>query len=239
MGLGAGSPLVLAAQGVHFAKPLPRLREILDPHVVELDDLALVAHRLAADQARDHVAVLLHRDGAAAARARLPLYIAATGPRAVAYAGEAADGALLNVCLPTSYVRERRERLAAGARRAGCSPAEIEVAMCIVVSPHEDAGRGRDAARSFVAVYLSMFPNVARETGLDARYVDDLRSAFEADGVGAAARLVGDDVVNRLTAAGTVDGCLGRIEEYRDAGVELPILSPVDGALELTIDRLH
>ncbi len=239
MGLGAGSPLVLAAQGVDFVKPLTRLREYCDviPRLIGGEAVSYEGEVVELHDVR--IEDLLHRDGAAAARARLPLYIAATGPRAVAYAGEAADGVLLNVCLPTSYVRERRERLAAGARRAGRSPAEIEVAMCIVVSPHEDAGRGRDAARSFVAVYLSMFPNVARETGLEARYVDDLRSAFAADGVGAAARLVGDDVVDRLAAAGTVDDCLRRIEEYRDAGVELPILCPVDGALELTIDSLH
>ena len=36
--------------------------------------------------------------------------------------------------------------------------------MCIVVSPHADARSGRDAARRFVAVYLALFPNVARET---------------------------------------------------------------------------
>ena len=110
--------------------------------------------------------------------------------------------------------------------------------MCIVVSPHAAAGRGREAARRFVAVYLSLFPNVARETGLDAAFIAELRGAFEAGGVDAAAPRVGDDVVELLTAAGTVEDCRRRIDEYRAAGVELPVLAPVEGALELTIDSL-
>ena len=91
---------------------------------------------------------VLAREGGVRSRGRIPLYLAATGPRAVEYAGEAADGVLLNVCLPIAYVRERRQRLAAAARRADRAPSAIEVAMCVVVSPHEDARRGRDGAAS-------------------------------------------------------------------------------------------
>ena len=44
---------------------------------------------------------MLARDGGAGATP-VPLFLAATGPRAVEYAGEVADGVLLNVCLPVS-----------------------------------------------------------------------------------------------------------------------------------------
>jgi 5,10-methylenetetrahydromethanopterin reductase len=147
-------------------------------------------------------------------------------------------GVLLNVCLPISYVEERRQRLADAAARAGRDPADVELAMCVVVSPHEDPQLGRDAARRFLAVYLSLFPNVARETGLDPRFVERLRAVFSESGVDAAARSIDDAVVDRLTASGSVDDCRRRLEEYRAVGVQLPILSPVDGALELTIDHL-
>src|SRR6185312_2929492 len=137
---------------------------------------------------------VLARDGGVGGDARIPLYLAATGPRAVEYAGEVADGVLLNVCLPASYVGERRQRLAAAAERAGRDGSDFEVAMCIVVSPHADARRGRDAARRFIAVYLSLFPNVARETGLDPDFIRTLSQTFANGGVDAAAPLVGDDV---------------------------------------------
>jgi hypothetical protein len=41
-----------------------------------------------------------------------------------------------------------------------------------------------------------------------------------------------------LTAAGSVEDCRRRLDEYRAAGVDLPILAPVDGAMELAIETL-
>lgn len=238
MGLGAGSPLVLAPQGVAFDRPLTRLREYCEviPRLLSGEAVSYRGECIELDGAR--IEDVLARDSGAGAGVRIPLYVAATGPRAVEYAGEAADGVLLNVCLPASYVRERRGRLAAGAQRVGRDVATVEVAMCVVVSPHADARRGRDAARRFIAVYLSLFPNVARETGVDPDFIRTLSQAFAEGGVDAAAPLVGDDVVDLLTASGSVEDCRRRLDEYREAGVEVPILAPVDGALELTIDAL-
>jgi 5,10-methylenetetrahydromethanopterin reductase len=238
MGLGAGSPLVLAPQGVSFIRPLTRLREYCEviPRLLAGDSVTYHGASVELDQAR--IEDVLAHDGGVKPRARIPLYLAATGPRATDYAGEVADGVLLNVCLPAGYARERRQRLAAAARRAGREASSIEVAMCIVVSPHADGRRGRDGARRFIGLYLSLFPNVARETGLDPEFVRMLSEAFADGGVDTAAACVGDEVVDLLSAAGTVEDCRRRLEEYREAGVELPILAPVDGALELTIDSL-
>jgi 5,10-methylenetetrahydromethanopterin reductase len=237
MGLGAGSPRVLAPQGVTFARPLTRLREYCEviPRLIAGEPVSYSGTCVTLDQAR--LEDVLARDGGLGPR-QIPLYLAATGPRAVEYAGAVADGVVLNVALPTEYVRERRQRLAIGARRSGRALSDIEVAMCVVVSPHEDGQRGRDAARRFLAVYLSMFPNVARETGLPPERVDEIARAFAAGGVDGAAAHVGDDVVDRLTAAGTVEDCRRRLGEYRAAGVALPILAPVEGAIELAITSL-
>ncbi|HEY1515626.1 MAG TPA: LLM class flavin-dependent oxidoreductase [Solirubrobacteraceae bacterium] len=238
MGLGAGSPLVLAPQGVAFERPLTRLKEYCEviPRLLAGEAVSYRGQCIELDGAR--IEDVLARDGEVGAHARIPLYLAATGPRAVEYAGEVADGVLLNVCLPVSYVRERGHRLTAGARRAGRDPSAIEVAMCIVVAPDADPRRGRDAARRFIAVYLSLFPNVARETGLEPELIRTLGEAFADGGVDAAAPCVGDDVVDLLSASGSVEDCRRRLDDYREAGVDLPILAPVEGALELTIDTL-
>ena len=238
MGLGAGSPRVLAPQGVAFDRPLTRLREYCEviPRLIAGEEVTYHGAVVNLEGAR--IEDVLARDGGAGRRAPIPLFVAATGPRSVEYAGEVADGVLLNVCLPASYATERRDRVMAAARRAGRTGGGAEIAMCVVVSPHEDGQVGRDGARRFIAVYLSLFPNVARETGLDEDFVEHLRTVFAACGLDAAAPLVGDDVVNLLSAAGTVEDCRRRLDEYRDAGVQLPVLAPVDGALELTIDVL-
>lgn len=238
MGLGAGSPLVLAPQGIQFNRPLTRLREYCEviPRLLAGEAVTYGGDSVRLDGAR--IEDVLAGDGGVRPRARIPLYVAATGPRAVEYAGEVADGVLLNVCLPVAYVRERRQRLAAAARRAGRAPSAIDMAMCIVVSPHADARRGRDAARRFIAVYLSMFPNVARETGLDPQFVRDLSEAFAAGGVDAAAPHVADEVVDLLSASGSVQDCGRALDRYREAGIDLTILAPVEGALQATVDTL-
>ena len=238
MGLGAGSPRVLAPQGVPFDRPLTRLREYCEviPRLIAGEEVTYHGSAVELEGAR--IEDVLARDDAAGRRMPIPLYLAATGPRSVEYAGEVADGVLLNVCLPPSYATERRDRVIAAARRAERTGAPAEIAMCIVVSPHADGQTGRDGARRFIAVYLSLFPNVARETGLDESFVEHLRSVFTEGGVDAAAPLVGDAVVNLLSASGTVRECRRRLDDYRAAGVELPVLAPVDGALELTIDAL-
>ena len=238
MGLGAGSPLVLAPQGVRFRRPLTRLREYCEviPRLLAGEAVTYRGDCVELEEARIEDA--LAPDGGVRPRTGIPLYLAATGPRAVEYAAEVADGILLNVCLPTAYARERAQRLANAARRVRRAPPAIEVAMCIVVSPHADAGAGRDAARRFIALYLSLFPNVARETGLEPGLLERLRQAFAAGGVDAAAPCVDDEVVNLLSASGSVDECRRALDEYREAGIELPILAPVEGSLELTIDCL-
>ena len=40
-------------------------------------------------------------------RADVPLWLAATGPKAMRYAGAVADGMLMNVCLTTDYVKDK------------------------------------------------------------------------------------------------------------------------------------
>jgi 5,10-methylenetetrahydromethanopterin reductase len=149
LGLGAGSPRVLEPQGVDSAKPLTRLREYCEviPRLIAGE---AVTYRGDAVQLRDaRIEDVLARDGGVRRRPHVPLYLAATGPRAVEYAGEAADGVLLSVCLPPAYVRERRERLATGAQRAGRALSEIDVGMCIAVSPDADAQRPASATKSW------------------------------------------------------------------------------------------
>src|SRR5262249_55623064 len=152
-------------QGVEFNRPLTRLREYCEviPRLIAGEEVTY--HGSAGNLEAARVQEVLGRRGGAGRRTAIPPFLGATGPRAVEYAGEVADGVLLNVCLRTGYAAERRDRMLAAARRAGRTGGPAEVAMCIVVSPHADGRTGRDGARRFIAVYLSLFPNVARETG--------------------------------------------------------------------------
>lgn len=238
MGLGTGSPLVLAPQGVAFEQPLTRLREYVEVvrPLVRGEPVTYEGSTIRLDGAR--IEDLLSSAGPGAADGRLPLYLGVTGARALELAGQLADGVLMNVCLPTSYVESRLELVERGGRRAGRSAADVDVAMMLLASPDEDSATGKDRARRFIALYLSLFPNIAKETGLAAGFMASVRDAFHAEGLDAAAARVGDDVVDLLAAAGTPEECRARIEAYRRAGVGVPVLIAVDGALDAVVETL-
>ena len=239
MGLGCGSPLVLAPQGIGFEKPLTRLREYCEviPRLIRGEEVTYdgEAVRLEAAQIEDLLSQSATPGGP---RTRIPLCIGATGPRALEYAGQVADAVMLNISLPTDYVRDAIERIAEGARRAGRDPDAIEISMVIATCPHERSEEGKRLAARFVALYLSLFPNLARETRIDETRIQTVRSAFNERGLDAAADQVSDEIVDYVAAAGTPDECRARLDEYRAAGVRLPILAPLEGTMEPTIDAL-
>jgi hypothetical protein len=111
--------------------------------------------------------------------------------------------------------------------------------MGIVTSPHHDSATGRERAHRFLSLYLSLFPNIAQETGLDAELLEATRAAFHDGGVGAAVRVLPEWVVDVLGAAGTPAECQERLDAYRAAGIDVPVLIALDDSLPLAIDTLR
>jgi 5,10-methylenetetrahydromethanopterin reductase len=238
MGLGTGSPLILAPQGQPFERPLTRLREyceVLRP-LMRGEEVSFEGDTIRLEEAR--IEDLLSSDGIASAATEMPLYLGVTGPLSLALAGEVADGVLLNTCLPTEYVTRATGLIEQGAASKGRSVDNLELGMMIAVSPDESSKAGKDRARRFIALYLSMFPNIAKETGLPQDLLAAARAAFQSGGLDAAASFIGDDVVDALSAAGTPDECRARLDDYRRAGITLPVVIPLEGAFDLTIETL-
>ena len=231
MGLGTGSPLVLEPQGVAFEKPLTRLRETIDVVQALLRGEEVTYSGKTIDVRGARLEVKPRRE-------HIPLYLGVTGPKAVELVGEKADGVMLNAFLPTSYVVRALDRLEAGARRAGRTVAGIDVSGAVIVSVDDDAQVARDRARTFIALYLALFPNIAKETGLPEALIQETRQVFTGQGPEAAARLIDDAVVDFLTASGTPEQCRQAIDNYRAAGLQLPILFPLEPNLPLAIQTL-
>ena len=89
-----------------------------------------------------------------------------------------------------------------------------------------------------VATYLANFPNIARESGLPDDLLVAIGQAYVEGGVEAAARLVGDEVVTRLSCAGSPAECLALIQARRDVGVDLPILGILSHDVEWAMREL-
>jgi 5,10-methylenetetrahydromethanopterin reductase len=153
----------------------------------------------------------------------VPIFIGATGPQMLEASGEFADGVLLNANVSVEYTRDAIERIRRGAERAGRTLSDLEYPILLSVSMDEDGDRARDEARHIITMYLGQQPHVGKASGLGAEYVDRVTETMggwppKPGGVEAAMKLVGDDVVNTLTVAGTPDECLRKAREYVGAG---------------------
>ncbi|MBI1878123.1 MAG: LLM class flavin-dependent oxidoreductase [Chloroflexi bacterium] len=231
MGLGTGSPLVLLPQGVAFDKPLTRLRETID-----------VVQALLRGEEVSFAGETFNVAGAKLEmpppRPHIPLYLGVTGPKALELAGEKGDGVMLNAFLPTTYVERALTRIETGAKRAGKTLADVDIAGAMVVSVDVDSKAAKDRSRQFIGLYLSLFPNIAQETGLPNDLIERTRAAFNQGGPTAAAAFIDDNVVDYLTASGTPIECRRRINEYRAAGMQMPILFPLDPNVKMAIETL-
>jgi 5,10-methylenetetrahydromethanopterin reductase len=217
LGIGPGSPTVLARQGIAFARPLPRLRETVD-----------VVRRMLRGETVQIGGELDAGRGAALdftpVRPAVPIYLGVTGPKALALAGEIADGVMLNGFVSAEYTERAVEIVRAAAETAGRGPESVEIAASIVTSIAADGARARDAIRPLIATYLANFPHIARESGVSTDLLERIGSVYRDRDPAAAASLVDDEIVDRLTCCGTIAEVRAGLARRRQAGVHLPIV---------------
>src|SRR5919107_2692933 len=154
LGIGTSGPQV--AEGWHgqrFAKPLERTREY-----VEILRKALARERVEF-QGNQYELPLPDGPGKALklmiapVQERIPIYIAAIGPKNTQLVGEIADG-WLPVFFSPEHVDQSRSLLEEGAARSGRSLEGFDIAPTVQVSIDDDIDRARDVMRPFVALYV-------------------------------------------------------------------------------------
>ena len=159
----------------------------------------------------------------------LPIYLAATGPQALKLAGAVADGVLLNAYAPASYVSYAVNEIRGSARETGRDPDEVDIACMLVVRPTDDS-KSMLASLKPRVVRLLDEPHVGEilleKGGFDPSILTALRASVKADGGRDAVRLISDEMVDSFYLLGPPERCVERVEEYRDAGVDLPLLLP-------------
>jgi 5,10-methylenetetrahydromethanopterin reductase len=151
------------------------------------------------------------------------IWIAALGPKAMRLAGEVADGVVLNWCTPERVGRAKGE-LAEGAAAAGRDPAAISVAVYVRACLEQDAAAALAAVRAAAGRYAS-YPAYARQFASMGLGEDAERSA-------AAHRHerpqdVSEHLVREVCLVGEPSVAAGRLESYRRAGADLPVVYPV------------
>ncbi len=225
LGLGSSSPSLIQQQmGIPTGKSVQVMRECAEivQRLLSGERVTYQGERFAYLDAHLEVRPV---------QERVPLVLAAMGPLMLRLAGRLADGVLLNVAASTEYIRWACGEIERGARDAGRNPAEITVAAWLSVYVADDYDTALQRAREWLATMLSIPRQgelLLEKAGLDTAILTGIRrhySAYPHQGdQAAAARYVPIDVAQRLALIGTRDVVLERVQEYRDAGVQLPVM---------------
>jgi alkanesulfonate monooxygenase SsuD/methylene tetrahydromethanopterin reductase-like flavin-dependent oxidoreductase (luciferase family) len=158
--------------------------------------------------------------------ATVPVLLAGLLPRMLELAGEVGDGVILNLAT-VARLPAVLASVAAGARRAGRDPADVPVA-CLVPCCLGDDPEASAAARDVVLGYAG-YPaarHVFGDSGFAAE-IDAVGAALAAGDRDRAAALLRPDLVDAFVAYGPEQAVRDRVDAYRSAGVDLPILFPM------------
>jgi F420-dependent oxidoreductase-like protein len=228
LGIGPSGPQV--AEGWHgqpFARQLRRTREY-----VEILRKALARERL---EYSGEMYELPLPDGQGKAlklmigpvQERIPIYIAAIGPKNTALVGEIADG-WIPFLFSAEHAKELRGPLDEGAARAGrnLDNGSFEIAPTVNVCIHDDVDAARDVMRPFLALYVggmgsrekNFYNAMMRRYGFEeaAAEVQDLYLSGKKEEAGAA---LPADFIDSVCLVGPPDRVRERLAMYSDAGV--------------------
>jgi F420-dependent oxidoreductase-like protein len=248
LGIGSSGPQV--AEGWHgqrFAKQLQRTREY-----VAVVRMALARERVQF-KGETLELPLPHGPGKALkltiapVQERIPIYIAAIGPKNTALAAEIADGWLPMMFSP-EHVDEFRPLLEEGFARAGDGKGydHFEIAPSVQVFVTDDLEGARDAMRPFLALYVggmgsrerNFYNELAGRYGFEdaARTVQDLYLEGKREEAMAA---LPDALIDTVTLCGPRDVVRERLGILRDAGVGTLIVSPMAWTFEDRREQLR
>jgi F420-dependent oxidoreductase-like protein len=242
LGIGSSGPQV--AEGWHgqrFGKQLLRTREY-----VAILRKALARDRLEFDG--DYYELPLP-DGPGKAlklmigpvQERIPIYIAAIGPKNTQLCGEIADGWLPTFFSP-EHVGESRELLEAGAARASNGKAiddSFDIAPNVNLCIEDDLEAARDKVRPILALYVggmgsrdkNFYNQLVQRYGFEenAKEVQDLYLDGKKDEAAAA---VPEELARAASLIGPESYVAERIAAFAEAGVTTLMLQPLDGSRE-------
>jgi F420-dependent oxidoreductase-like protein len=245
LGIGSSGPQV--AEGWHgqrFGKQLQRTREY-----VEVVRMALSRQRV---EYRGETLELPLPDGPGKAlkltiapvQERIPVFLAAIGPKNTMLAAEIADGWIPTLFSP-EHVAEFRPLLEEGFARAGDGKGfdDFEIAPTVNVFVTDDVKAARDAMRPYVALYVggmgsrdkNFYNALVQRYGFEdaAREVQDLYLEGKRDEAAAA---LPEELIDTVSLCGPPDVVRERLAVFRDAGVGTLMVSPMAWTFD---DRLR
>src|SRR5918999_273874 len=167
---------------------------------------------------------------------RMPIYIAAIGPKNTQLCGEIADGWLPTFFSP-EHVGESRKLLEEGAARASNGKAideSFDIAPNVNVCIEDDLDAARDKVRPILALYVggmgsrekNFYNQLVQRYGFEetAKEVQDLYLDGKKDEAAAA---LSPELIDTVSLVGPKDRVRDRLQAYREAGVGTLVSTPL------------
>jgi F420-dependent oxidoreductase-like protein len=246
LGIGSSGPQV--AEGWHgqrFAHQLQRTREY-----VAVVRKALARERL---EFKGETLELPLPDGPGKAlklmispvQERIPIYLAAIGPKNTALAGEIADGWIPTFFSP-EHVADFRQLLEEGAARSGRSLEGFEMAPTVQSYVSDDREMARNLMRPGLALYIggmgsrkqNFYNNLVKRYGFE-QAAEEIQNLYLDGKKAEAGEAIPAELIDQITLCGPKDFVRERIAAFRDAGVGTLMVSPMAFTTEDRIEQLR
>ena len=236
LGLGTSGKVVVEGwHGVNFDSPLARTREYIE--IIRKALSGSPVHHPGKFYTMDRFRMI-----SPPVQQSLPIYVASLGPKNLALTGELADG-----WLPVWANRERlpdlKEQLSVGAAKSGRSVNEVTVApylMCYTSENDEDLAHGAQLLRAHMAYYIGGMGSYYFDSFSRAGFADEanaVRAAWSSQNREQAANSVTDRMLESVVVLGDRDQCRDQITKFRQAGIDMPVVTFPHGATLETIHR--
>ena len=217
LGLGTSSqPLVEDFHGDKFERPLKRMEEC-----VEIIRLILSGKLLNYDGeifSLKNFSLLIKPP-----RNTIPIYLAAVNEKMVELTWKIADGVIF-------YLRPKSEIKSTLAKMQ--KQKNIDTSLQIITCVNDDSEKAMTRAKKTLAFYISV-GKIYREFLASNGFENETKNIFEeykkTDLVNNY-ELVPESMVNELCIAGTPNECRNQLKQFRETGIDLPIIqfNPID-----------
>ena len=224
MGLGSSSHNIVEGwNGVHFERPLTRVKETLQ----------MVQSMLRGEKSGFELETLRsHGYRQMPMSSPPPIYAAALRPKMIEMAAEFADGLILNLW-PKNVLAKMLDHKAKGATRAGKDPDSIEVVNRAMVLVTDDKAEARYRFRAAFAPYYAtpVYNKFLSWAGYDS-VAAEIREGWAARDRARTTNALSDDLIDEIAVIGSADECRERIRWNAESGVHTNIIAPLGASPE-------
>ena len=169
---------------------------------------------------------------------KVPIFIAASGPKMLELSGRIADGVIILVGTEPAYVQQAIEKIQVGARSCGRDPQDLELVLWVPCAVSQGPG-AKDAVKAHVARVLAhplpfTLDEKQEEVLQNIRRVYNYYQHMEQKA--RQAEVIPDWLVDKFAIAGNPEECRQKIETLAETGIDQIAIIPYGAEGE---DRSH